>query len=119
MPLMLMAFMAQIIVIAIIVVILKKILDRMLIDLAISLFEYNASGQSPSGPITITTHKRLKSKYQAAIVKAAQKHSWPLDQIQYKIDKKIYGGMIIRTDKRIFDCSLKDRLRQALPGHFR
>jgi len=115
---MLAAFLAQLVVIAIIVAILKRILDHMLIDMAINLFEYWHPTQPLTGSVRVITHKRLNEKHKAGILKALRKHSTPPDQLQYVIDKKILGGMIIKTDKSIFDCSLKDRLRRALPGRF-
>jgi len=116
MPLMLAAFLAQVVVISIIVMILKRILDQMLIDLAINLFEYWSPGKHPTGPVQIITHKRLSGRNVDGLRKALGKHSLTPDQAQYVIDKKILGGMIIRADNRIFDCSLKDRLRRARPG---
>lgn len=119
MSLFFMAVLAQLVVIAIIVFILKQVLDNMLIDLSVSLFEVWRPEQKFSEPVYIISHRRLKDKYRSRLDKAAGRHSIETTRLQYQIDKKILGGIIIKAGHKLIDCSLKDRLRQALPWLFR
>jgi len=118
MPLIVVAFLAQLIIIAIIIYILKKILDRMLIDLAVTHFEYYHPGRQSTDPVLIISHRPLSGKDKARLDKAARKISVDPARLTYQVNKKKFGGMVIKTSDKMIDFSLRDRLRQALPRVF-
>lgn len=108
-------FLFQFIVIAVIIFILKKILDRMLIESAIKKFEFfdlDPQEQKPE-KILVITHKKLKDKYHqkiSAIVAKRLHRSIPVVSL---IDKKIFGGMVIQVQDIKIDFSLISRLKES------
>ena len=114
------AFIAQIVAISFVVFVLKKILDHMLIDLAIRHLEYGQSKERrPVDLIVILTHRRLQEKYKQRIAQIIRKYCSQETQAEYRIQKDIMGGIIIKVGGRMIDYSLKDRLRQAVPWLFK
>ncbi len=104
----------QLIVIAIIVLVLKKTLDKMLIDMAIkklALLEYEKKSADPIQFI-VTSHKELRPARQENIQKILTKN-FPGAQVLFHQDKKILGGIMIKYDQSSMDCSLRTRLKEG------
>ena len=113
---------SQAVAISIIVVILKKILDRNLIGLAIEQLEagrLNPEGLNgknfdpPNFKLVVITHKKISDADRERIAKAVTKNIAHGIIPDFQIDEKIRGGMIIKAGTHIADYSLVDRLRRA------
>lgn len=114
-------FVSQAMAIGIIVVILKKILDRNLIDLAIQQLE--AGRLTPqrqqkkdfdysNSKIVVVTHRKIRSGDSQRVLKAVTKNM-PGVIVDFEVEPKVIGGMIIKVDDNAADYSLIDRLRRA------
>ncbi len=113
-------FFSQLFIISLIVLILKKILDRNLIELAMAQLEAGRLNPPLNKPLdienfvlSVTTHKNIAKSTRERIVKASIKNIPGVIVPHFYIDKKIYGGMIIRAGDQVADFSLADRLRRA------
>ncbi len=106
---------AQLLVITIIVFILKKILDTMLLELAIKKFTFSefAIKLDNSQQVIIICHKEPRSSWKEMFLKLAQKKLGQNTQMIFQNDKKILGGIIIQYGNLIIDCSLLTRLKQG------
>lgn len=113
----------QVVAITIIVIVLKKVLDRNLINLAIEQLEAGrlnpSEAQSKSAEpakflFTVITHKKIKDVDRERILKAVTKNISGSIVPNFQVDKNIRGGMIIKAGENISDCSLSDRLRRAV-----
>lgn len=109
---------SQVIAISVIVVILKRILDGNLADLAIGQLEsgrvnFKKSFDSPNVKFVVITHKKIDEIYRDRILKALAKNMAGKVEVDFQIDAKILGGMIIRFGDNTVDYSLIDRLRRA------
>ncbi len=113
---------SQTVAISIIVLVLKGILDRNLINLAIQQLE--AGRLNPDGSdrknfdpahftVSVTTHKEIASVDRERVLKAVTKNIPGGVVTDFQIDKKIRGGMIIKTGIQTADYSLLDRLKRA------
>lgn len=109
---------SQVVAISIIVMILKRILDGNLINLAIQLLEswplnLKKSFDASSGKLVVTTHKKIEEAHRQRILKALTKNMAGKAEVDFQVDAKILGGMIIRFGDDTADYSLIDRLRRA------
>ncbi|MCK5581924.1 MAG: F0F1 ATP synthase subunit delta [Candidatus Omnitrophica bacterium] len=127
-PTLLKIFAAQVVLIALIVFGLKKLLDKILIDVAIddikywqskeklaakiALDEYEPTVSTPD-EIIIVSHKPLKPRVQHLIRKEAIKQFGEEITFDFRINKVILGGVIIQAGSVILDHSLKERLSRA------
>lgn len=111
-------FLLQLAIAAVIVFILKKILDNMLIDLASRHFDLWMHRQQtqdhPAEKISFISHKPLKPKNKEKFLKIMTKYSKQKIQPVFERDKSILGGVIIKGSNDILDFSLKTRLEEAL-----
>ncbi len=113
---------SQTVAISIIVVILKGMLDRNLIDLAIqqleigrlNLQEMHKKDFDPAGvQLIVITHKKIMDADRERVFKAVTKNI-PVGIVpDFQINRKILGGMIISVGPNTADYSLIDRLRRA------
>lgn len=113
----------QVVPVAIIVVILKSILDRNLIDLAIQQLEsgrlnpqggHNANFNLNGIKMVVITHKKISQAHRERILKAVLKNIPGGLVADFQTNKKICGGMIITVGASTVDYSLLDRLRRAV-----
>ena len=106
----------QAIVISLIIWVLKKILDRSLIDLAVRQFKLRQrQGQkSVCKNIRIISHKGLSSRNRSMITCVVQQALGADVSPGFEVDKALWGGLKILVGDEEIDCSLRDRLRQAL-----
>jgi len=105
----------QIIAIVFVMFVLKIVLDKMLIDLAVQHVEvWKMSEAKEIDRILILTAKSLKQAYVERIKKATAKSFASNVVVDFQIQKSILGGAIIRVGEQIIDCSLKDRLQKAM-----
>jgi len=105
----------QVIVISIIIFILKIILDKRLIESAISemrLWQQEGRKVNDSKVIVIS-HKEVHPRYKERIHRITYDYLGEGHQPDYRIDKSILGGLIILIGNEMIECSLKDRLNQA------
>lgn len=114
---------SQIIAISIIVFVLKGMLDRNLINLAIQQLE--AGRLNPEGSerkdfipahftVTVITHKEIAAVDRERVLKAVTKNIAGGVSTNFQIDRKIRGGMIINAGVHVADYSLMDRLKRAI-----
>ncbi len=123
----------QIVVIGLIIFILKKVLDRKLIDGAISKLEFwrvpdgdhtksdspfdqtsslpNAS--IPLATVAVTSYSNLNQQDKGRIQKAAVKNFGSMVKLSFQTDRGLLGGMIIALNDQQIKFDLKERLRQA------
>lgn len=107
-------FLTQVVVISIILFVLKKTLNRNLIDLAISQVEHGqVKYDGPEPLIMVTTHKPVSTTARERLLKAIAKHLPGVKTPEFRVDGKILGGMIIQVGSHTVDFSLIDRLRKA------
>ena len=109
------AFLAQMVVIAIIVFVLKKILDRQLIESAIEKLKilHIDPLDKNMNCVEVVTYDPLseenKKKISDAIYQKVHRHI-PLTVSQ---DKSIKGGIVIKIPNRMIDHSLISRLKES------
>lgn len=107
----------QVIVATVVIVVLKKILDRRLMETAVKQFEFwpEEERDKPITKIVVVTHTPVSSVYKQRIEQAAVKHSRGSVRPEFLVDKSIKGGVVIQTNLRAFEFSLKSRWKQAFP----
>ncbi len=102
--------------IAIIVVmfVLKGVLDKTLIELAVRHIEVWKFAEAKGiDRILVVTHKPLKKDYVERVQKALAKNFSSQVTADFQVQKRLLGGAVIHVGEQILDCSLKDRLAQA------
>ena len=103
------------------VVVLKKILDRNLIDLAIE--QLRAGRLNPAElkepdfdpgtvPVMVITYKKISETDREHILKELTKNISGGAVPDFQTDPKLRGGMIIKVGTKVADFSLIDRLRR-------
>ncbi|MDD3375620.1 MAG: F0F1 ATP synthase subunit delta [Candidatus Omnitrophica bacterium] len=108
-------FIMQIVVGAIVVFILKKILDYQLVELAIKTFK-NVKLEPDDlklGSILVGSPFSVSKKTQNRILELAEKKFERSMSIVIKKDKSLKGGMIIYLNSLIIDYSLVGRLKEG------
>ncbi len=113
---------SQTVAISIIVFILKGILDRNLIDLAIQQLEigrlnpqelHKKDFDPASVKLIVITHKKITDVDRERVFKAVTKNIPGGVIADFQINRKILGGMIVSVGANTVDYSLIDRLRRA------
>ena len=106
---------AQIVSASIILFVLKKVLDRNLIELTIRRLETLPFAEFKNvNSVTIVSHKKLNAKYQERVFKTSTRYFGTKVTPVLQIDKRLWGGAILHINENIYDFSLNDRLRQAM-----
>ena len=108
-------FLMQIVVGAVVVFILKKVLDRQLIELAIKTFK-NAKLEPDDlklGSILVGSPVNVSKKNQDRVLQLAEKKFGRPMSVVTKKDKSLKGGMIIYLNSSIIDYSLVGRLKEG------
>jgi len=108
-------FILQIGVISLIVFILKKILDRQLIEAAIHSIEVLDKNliDCDLAALAVTTYEHLSPVAQSRLLSALNKKINKTVRLDIVQDKTIKGGMIIQIKERSFDYSLLARLKEG------
>ena len=106
-------FLAQAVIISIIVVVLKKKLDKNLIELAVRQLGSLKMEKGTTSPAVIITHRKLADKYKNQITQLVNEQAGSSERIDFQIDKGILGGIVLKIGTRQLDYSLKDRLQEA------
>ena len=108
-------FLIQIAVIAIIIFILLKILNRHLIELGIHDFEVMLAKEIAVDltEIVLVTCQPLAASAVKRIEQSVCKKLNRSVKVLVEVDKKIKGGIIIKLNKRILDYSLISRLKES------
>ena len=106
---------AQVISVALVFYILKKILERRLFNLAIREFDFYSLPEGDQNPkeIFIITNKNIANSYRQEIEKNTQKKFGSTVKLVYQVDKELMGGIIIKVDRAIYNYSLRDRLKKS------
>lgn len=117
-PLLLGVFAAQAVTVVIIVVILKKVLNIRLINMALRSFEAAVVPESAAADtrVVVISHRPLTEKVKSQIKTVAVKHFGVQAALDYQLKPDLWGGVIIQFGKTKLDCSLKDRLDRAITG---
>lgn len=112
-------FLLQLIAIACIIFILKKILDHKLIEEAIRRLEIALHERRPqqSSPfvVKVISHKKLANRYKLKILKVTIKYLGENLKPSFETDRHLWGGLIVKLGDIVVDCSLKERIREAFP----
>lgn len=108
-------FLLQIIVAAIVIFILKKVLDRQLQQLAVKKLDYLKLDKddlasetiilSAPGPVSLAT--------QEAVARLSQKKFGRSVKIVTRADPSLRGGLVIKLKRTIIDFSLVGRLKEG------
>lgn len=106
----------QVVAISIIVFVLIKLLNAMLTESGIRNLEFGIQSKqiTADDQIVMISHKELKSKYKDEIQRITHKYLGHEVKVGYERDRSILGGVILKVGEKRFDCSIKDRLDQAL-----
>jgi len=105
----------QIVVGAVVVFILKKVLDHQLVELAIKTFK-NAKLEPDDlklGSILASSPGSVSKKIQDRVSQVAEKKFGRPMSIVIKKDKNLKGGLIIYLNSSIIDYSLVGRLKEG------
>jgi len=102
----------QAVLIAIIIFVLKRTLDKKLIEAAVIRLE-GLDHLPDAGRVKVRSHRKVKSLYKERIEKAILKNFRAGTAAVFEIDRSLMGGVIIDAGGESIDCSLRDRLRQA------
>ena len=108
-------FILQIIVGAIVVVILKKALDKMLIETAIrqlEIFKVEEFGEGLS-EVIVMTHKKIKELDYNKIALILYRRLHKRVNVVNQIVPDLRGGMIIKVKNITIDYSLKKKLKES------
>jgi F0F1-type ATP synthase delta subunit len=106
---------SQVVAVVCVAFILKIVLNNMLIDLAARHIEvWKCSEAKGIGRILIVIHRPLKKVYADRIKKAVERNFPVNTSLDFQIQRSIWGGAIVRVGDQMIDCSLKDRVLQAL-----
>ena len=106
-------FLWQIFLVGVIGFVLFKVLNRTLIESAIWDFEfYKPDPEIVIKNVTVITHRPLHADAKEKIKNVLRK-KYPQSQCVYTEDPKIRGGMIIKIDNKVIDCSVVGRLRRS------
>jgi F0F1-type ATP synthase delta subunit len=99
----------------IVVCVLKVILDRNLIDVALRQFDFLAARKGPGQvkKVNVLSHKVLSPKNKLKVTSISARHLGPNVELVFLTDKAILGGIVIYLDEEKINFSLKDRLREA------
>ena len=105
----------QIVVAAIVIVVLYKLLNKILIDTAIHKIETLSKNEIDQTlkDVQITAYAPLNEAVQQRILDAIFKKLERTTRLLISQDKKIRGGIIIKLNTIIVDCSLASRLKDA------
>jgi len=106
---------AQIVSAAIIIYILKRVLDNNLIELAIRRLELSKPSEikRTTGQVTIVSSHNLSLPQRDRITVAVHKLLGTDVHPEYMINKEIMGGAILLLQEEAVDFSIRGRLRQA------
>jgi len=112
----LLVFSVQAIAITLVVLVLRHLLEKMLIDYAIRNFEYFAkNAEKPvCHSVTVISARPLRPQYQERIRKVSPHLLRPGVMPMFQIQPALWGGLIIKVDDKIWDSSLRLRLKQAV-----
>ena len=100
--------------IVIVMFVLRAVLNRMLIDLAVRHIEVWKFAEAKGiSRILIVTHAPLKKPYVDRIQRALAGHFSSGAAAEFRVQKALLGGAVIHVGEQILDFSLKDRLTQA------
>ena len=118
MGIVLICLLVQVIVITIIVVILKIALDKKLIELAMRQLEFLKADNAPGAAtrISIISCPALATPYKDQMTQIIKKQCGASTIVDFLVDKKIMGGVVIKRGEQVIDCSVKNRLQQAFGG---
>src|SRR3989338_8900666 len=93
---------AQLIIAAIVVFVLRKNLDNLLIDMAMKQFELRIRDRSsPVLAVTVTASKEFNAEVQAKIRKETLRHQGESLKPVFQVDKSLMGGMIIKIGNNV------------------
>ncbi len=108
-------FGAQIVLIAVIILVLKKTLNQQLVESAVRQLETLNPAEIDKDIIEITAvaYSPLNDHFQERISNAATSKIHHAINLKVMIDKKIKGGLILKFKDQIIDHSLVSRLKEG------
>jgi len=95
---------------------LARVLDRMLADLALRTLEAGGPVLPPGsqGEVSIVSRRPLPKAMEERARRAVAKRISPEAGVRFQIDRRIWGGAVVRAGDQVLDFSLKDRVTKAL-----
>ena len=107
----------QIITVGIAAFVLKGVLNNMLIGQAVRHLEgWNFSDASSVEHVVMITHKPLSGVFKDRVQRAVKKVFPSMRDMDFRVWKLVWGGAVLRVEDQVIDCSLRDRLNQAVKG---
>lgn len=116
----------QAVIITIIVVVLKRTLDRLLTDAALRCLSSGIDGSGrlsedeAAGPdiqsVTVVSHKPMGPAGREKFNAAARQRGLPPERLRFETDRMIKGGIVLRLDGGVQDFSVRSRWAQAFGG---
>ncbi|HSV42935.1 MAG TPA: F0F1 ATP synthase subunit delta [Candidatus Bathyarchaeia archaeon] len=111
----LLLLLGQSVVAIIVIAVLRVILNRMLLDLAVRHIEsWNFSDAKKVKRVIIFSHKPLNVVYRNRVQKVVDRNFSSDVVLEFKVERSLWGGAVVAVDDGLFDCSLKDRWHRAL-----
>jgi F0F1-type ATP synthase delta subunit len=108
----------QVVLALIVIVVLKKLLDRELVESALEQFEVLKYQEDPSQlkTIAVVGHKALKDQIRSRFksVAARKFKGVPVD---FPTDAGLKGGVKVVVGRTVIDCTLNDRLEKMFGPH--
>jgi F0F1-type ATP synthase delta subunit len=110
-------FALQIVVALIVSLVLKKLLDRELIESALEQFEVlKYQGDSALiKTISVVGHKDLAAELQTRFKSVAARRFKGV-AVSFSADRELKGGVKITLNDAVIDCTLRDRLQKLFAG---
>jgi len=112
-------FICQLILISLILFILKLLLEHKLVESAIRSLEVWESGcdedERPPAPkdIKVVSHRPLNSSRKQRILRATLNNFGSEAKVDFSLNKKLLGGVVITFGDEVIECSTRDRLEQS------
>ncbi len=105
----------QLFVAAIVILVLKAVLDNSLLDAAVKQFELLSPRVESAmiQEVVVTSRKPLPATMVRRVGQVVKRNWGEAPRVIYKIDKLMMGGVVIQFSGYVINYSLKDRLRQA------
>ncbi len=108
-------FFFQIIIISVVVFILKKILEKQLVDIAIQKLDTMPLNEfdSDSSKVVVVSYGHLKGSLKNKITQIVTRKINKSASVIVQRDSRLWGGVIIKWNKGTIDLSLISRLKEG------
>lgn len=109
MSIILIIFLGQCVIAAIVIIVLKKLLDRELMNAALEKFE-SCKASADIKEITVLSSSRIKDEVQGRL-ESIRKRKFVQAKLIYRVEPQVKGGIVIALEDILLDFSLSSRLQ--------